>query len=290
MLKANFHTHTNLCDGSNSPREVAEQALQLGFHTLGFSGHMDPDIHMDLPNYLREIKMLQKEYEDRMEILCGIELDLVYAEEVFGSGWDGSYRPLCVDPADETAADLDYIIGSTHFIQNADGGLIPVDNQWSMLKEGCENYYGGDYYKLAAAYYEQEAAVYDKTNCSFVGHFDLITRFNDSDHFLDESDPRYTAPALTAMEHLVQQGVPFEINCGAVNRGRKKELYPNLFLLKALKDFGGEILINSDAHQKELLNGAFDQAVNAAIAAGFDHILVLGRNQQGKVCRQAVDL
>ena len=44
----------------------------------------------------------------------------------------------------------------------------------------------------------------------------------------------------------VEQGVPFEINCGGVNRGRKAELYPRHELLHALHDFGGEILINSD--------------------------------------------
>lgn len=289
-LKANFHTHTNLCDGANKPEEVAQRAFELGFETLGFSGHMDPDIHMDLPLYLREIKRLQKKYEGRMEILCGIELDILYVEEVFGNNWDGVSAPLCVDPADSTLAALDYWIGSTHFIKAPDGSLIPVDFEPEMLTTGCDKYYDGDYYKLAAAYYELEAGVMEKTHCSFVGHFDLITRFNDSHPFLDEGDPRYTGPALTAMEHLVKQGAAFEINCGAVNRGRKKELYPNLFLLKALKEFGGEILINSDAHHMDLLEGAFDVAVEAARWAGFDHINLLTKKESGKTQMKAVGI
>ncbi len=289
-IRANFHTHTSLCDGANAPAEVAEKAFELGFETLGFSGHMDPDIHMDLPVYLKTVKELQNQYQDRMEILCGIELDTVYVEEVFGKNWDGQLLPLAADPADPAQAKLDYLIGSSHFIPAPDGSLIPVDNRMEMLSEGCRKYYDGDYYKLAAAYYELEAGVYDKTHCTFVGHFDLITRFNDSDHFLDESDQRYTHAALTAMEHLVKQGVPFEINCGAVNRGRKREFYPNNFLLKSLKDFGGEILINSDAHDKNLLTGAFPEALEAARAAGFDHVNVLTKKGSDRVYRKAVEI
>ncbi|MCQ2500907.1 MAG: histidinol-phosphatase HisJ family protein [Lachnospiraceae bacterium] len=283
VLKANFHTHTNLCDGSNPPEEVVQQAIAYGFTALGFSGHMDPDIHMDLPVYLKEIKRLQEAYREKIEILCGIELDVLYVEEVFGKDWDKKTLPLAYDPEDASMAKPEYWIGSAHFLKAPDGSLIPVDFEPEMLAEGCEKYYGGDYYKLAAAYYELAASIYEKTRCTFIGHFDLITRFNDSHPFLDETDSRYTGPALEAMQHLVKQGVAFEINCGAVNRGRKKELYPNLFLLKSLREFGGEILINSDAHQKELLNGAFDQALKAARTAGFDHVNLLSRDESGSV-------
>ena len=85
------------------------------------------------------------------------------------------------------------------------------------------------------------------------------------------------------MEYLVTKDVPFEINCGAVNRGRKKELYPNRFFLRALRELGGEIMINSDAHQKELLNGGFDIAVATAISCGFTHTNILTRESSGKL-------
>ena len=147
----------------------------------------------------------------------------------------------------------------------------------------AEEFFGGDYYKLSKSYYDLVSRVYDRLHCTFVGHFDLVTRFNDSMHFLDEEDPRYRMPALEAMEYLVKEGVPFEINCGALNRNRKKELYPNMFLLKNLREFGGEILINSDAHQKELLDGGFDVAVERALACGFTHINILTRRGTGKI-------
>lgn len=60
-------------------------------------------------------------------------------------------------------------------------------------------------------------------------------------------------------------------------------MYSDMFLLKNLKEFGGEIMINSDAHQKELLNGAFDEAVKAAIECGFDHVNILTKEGSGKL-------
>ena len=46
---------------------------------------------------------------------------------------------------------------------------------------------------------------------------------------------------------------------------------------------GGEILINSDAHQKELLNGGFDIAARTAVECGFTHTLFLEHGADGKV-------
>ena len=93
-------------------------------------------------------------------------------------------------------------------------------------------------------------------------------------------------PALEAMENLCKQDVVFEVNCGAYNRGRKKELYPNTFLLKYLNEFGGRIIINSDAHQKELLSGGFDFAVNKAIECGFKYVNIMKHDENGKVIFQ----
>ena len=149
-----------------------------------------------------------------------------------------------------------------------------------MLHDQCSQYYGGDFYALSADYYRFEAMVAARLHPSFIGHFDLITRFNDlsradGGHFLDETSERYLLPARRAMEALVPYGLPFEINCGAVNRGRKKELYPRPELLRHLHALGGEILISADAHQKELLDGSFEAAMELARWAGFTHTDIL---------------
>ena len=271
-LRGNYHTHTTMCDGTNTPREMAQRALEIGFTHLGFSGHMDPDIHMDMAAYLEEIGKLREEYRGRLEIFAGAELDCLYPKE--------------------RAAGAEYVIGSTHFLDVDSPEPMSVDNTEEMMLRLGREYFGGDFYALAKAYYRLEAGVKDRTDCTFIGHFDLVTRFNDSLHFLDEADPRYTGPALEAMEYLVSRGVPFEINCGAVNRGRKKELYPNTFLLQSLQKMGGQILISSDAHSRDRLDGGFAVARERAMACGFTHTLMLVRGADGRpvFAEQALDV
>ena len=41
--KRNYHTHTDFCDGQNTPEEMAEAAAKKGFTALGFSGHSYTD-------------------------------------------------------------------------------------------------------------------------------------------------------------------------------------------------------------------------------------------------------
>ena len=157
-----------------------------------------------------------------------------------------------------------------------------MDGDIGLLHDQCRQYYGGDFYALSADYYRFEAMVAARLHPTFIGHFDLITRFNDlsradGGHFLDETSERYLLPARRAMEALVPYGLPFEINCGAVNRGRKKELYPRPELLRHLHALGGEIVISADAHQKELLDGGFEEAMEVARWAGFTHTNLLVR-------------
>lgn len=306
MLRSDFHTHTTLCDGENSPEEMAEEALKRGMRHLGFSGHMDPDIHMDMDQYVRRIKVLQEEYRDRLDILLGVELDTMYdpragqrAEYVIGSthfpdvpcnrGCRGLPRASESLSAGRLTGPLPHPDGPlatgrpTGPLPPSEEGPLSVDMSPGHLQLLADTYFGGDFYKLARCYYETEAQVYDRLKCTFVGHFDLVVRFNDQMQVLDESDRRYLDPALSAMEYLVREGVPFEINCGAVNRGRKKEVYPNPILLRRLHEMGGEILISSDAHRKDLLLGGFDKAVRTALSCGFTHTNLLVHGRDGSV-------
>ena len=66
MLRGNFHTHTVFCDGKNTAREMAEKAMELGFTHLGFSGHMDSEIRMDLAAYNAEDHAVKLRASERL--------------------------------------------------------------------------------------------------------------------------------------------------------------------------------------------------------------------------------
>ncbi|MBQ6174050.1 MAG: histidinol-phosphatase HisJ family protein [Clostridia bacterium] len=270
MIQANFHTHTVLCDGKNTPREMAERAVSLGFEQLGFSGHMDPDIHMDFAAYVREIAALRAEFAPRLDILCGVELD---------RRWAG-----------ESTDAAEYTIGSTHFLPGADGALVALDHTFEKQETLCRTLYGGDWYRLCAAYFEEEAAVAEKTRCDIVGHFDLIARFNHQYPRFDETDPRYLGPALAALEHLAASGAAFELNAGALNRGRRADFYPIRPLLTRLCELRAPLFLSTDAHSADLLDAGLADAARMAAACGYRTYCILRHDESGRVVREEKEI
>lgn len=263
MIKSNFHIHTNLCDGRDSPEDMVRSAISLGFEQLGFSGHMDADCHMEFKPYLDEIHRLWEKYCDRIDILAGVELD------------------TCYDP--ECANGAEYTIGSTHFLEIDSQTPLAIDlNREQFLKIG-RKFFSGDFNLMSKAYYNLLARSYDRLHCDIVGHFDLITKFNDELQCIDEDTPEYYLPALETMEYLCSRDVIFEINCGAWNNGKKRELYPNRFFLRHLHRMNGRIMINTDAHGKEMLAKGTDVALERAKDCGFRTVWIIRHNETGDV-------
>lgn len=264
-LLANFHTHSTFCDGKDSAEDMVREAIRKGFLHLGMSGHadtwFDPDYRIDMKGYFTEIRRLREVYKDQIEILVGTELDaLAHADAADGA---------------------EYIIGSVHYL-SVDGTFPSVDDTVEIQDHTCREYFGGDYYRYCRAYYDLEAQVVRRTGCTFIGHFDLVTRFNEEAPRFDEEDPRYLGPAREAMRALAEYHIPFEINTGALNWGRRSVPYPAPPLLSYLHELGGEIIINSDAHEKSKLDGAFQEAVECAVRCGFTHTNIMTK-KRGKL-------
>ena len=252
MILWNYHTHTTFCDGKNTAEEMVQATLALGFETLGFSGHVDISPTMDIPAYQTEIRRLAEKYRGRIEILCGGEFDLCYP--------------------DPNLPGFDYRIGSNHFVDAGEGTPSAIDWSPEKFQQLVQKGFGGDVYRLTRQYFERVASLPDRIPCDFIGHFDLVTKFNDTLHLIDETDPRYLDPAMAALDALLEREIPFEINTARVSVGR---MYPNRVFLERIHQRGGEILINSDAHRAEDLNRGFPEAEHLARSCGFDHILRL---------------
>lgn len=255
MLLGDFHTHSTLDDGKSTLAEMAAAAYDRGLTHFGFSGHSFEEYGQDfclsranVPVYLEAARKLQEEYLGKMEISVGLELDY-YGEKPEG---------------------LDYAIGSVHGLR-LDGQCRYADASAQASQQTVDEYFGGDWYRYTDAYYDLVADLPRKTGCQWIGHFDLVTKFNDQVHTIDEDSPRYLRRALEVLEYVVKQGVALEINTGAVARGYRIIPYPNPILLRKLKEFGGEIILNSDCHHAPQLCFGFDQAVQLAQEVGFTH-------------------
>ena len=244
-LTADLHLHTTYCDGKNTPEEMVLSAMEKGFSCIGFSGHsfvaFDLSCGMDAEQeaaYRREIFRLRETYQDRIRIFCGIEQD--YFSE---------------PPTDS----YDYVIGSVHYIANGEKDGVPaaIDDTPEILKHAVEQYFGGDYYLAAEAYFRLTADVVRRTGADIIGHFDLFSKFNEKEQFFDESHPRYVAAWKEAADHLIAENKIFEINTGAISRNWRSVPYPNPVMIRYIKERGGRFLLSSDSHSLETIGFGF---------------------------------
>ncbi len=232
MILRDFHTHTTFSDGKNTPEEMVQAAIKLKMESIGFSDHgytsFDESYCIqknNIENYIKTIADLKLKYEGKIKIYCGIEKD------IFSS---------------ENTEKYDYVIGSVHYVK-VGNAYIDVDASAESFKATVSKYFGGDSISFAEAYFNTVADVLDKTNADIIGHFDLISKFNDQNLF-DEKDERYIRAWKSALDKLLKYDKPFEINTGAISRGYKSFPYPSNDMINYIKENGGKFILSSDAH------------------------------------------
>ena len=261
MIKTNFHTHTQFCDGKNTAEEIVLCALSKNFSDLGFSIHSflkeDTDIVASpqcIEDYRIEIARLKSKYDGKIDILCGIEQDY-FSEKSLG---------------------FDYIIGSVHNVRK-NGKLLPIDVSKEFTKQIVDEFYGGDFDALAEDYFLLVADVVSRTNADIIGHFDLVSKYSEQLNF--GQSERYINAAKTAIQKLVPFNKPFEINTGAMSRGVKSEPYPSSEILEMIFECGGKILFSSDCHDADFLDFGFDMAEKLAYNIGFREQAIIKGNK-----------
>ena len=266
MFKSNCHTHTTYCDGKNTAREMVEAAIKKGFVSLGFSGHspmkdkndwtMSAD---DVARYVGEINFLKGEYADKIDILCGIELDADYDS---------------VNPDD-----FDYVIASVHQFKR-NGVAYDVDYTAEHLKKAVDEFFGGSFNEMSKEYFSNLADFVINTKADVVGHIDLITKFNLDTPLFDEADEEYRRYAFDSVDRIIaaKPDILFEVNTGAMYRVGKKEPYPAEFLLRHIYEKGGRVTLTSDSHSVDSIDFAFSEAVEFISKCGFEEIFYLTKS------------
>ena len=239
-----YHIHTTFSDGADTPEDMVRAAIEKGIDTIGFSDHsytfFDESYCMmrsEIPEYIRTVSELKERYAGKITVLCGIEQDYFSAE-----GTEG----------------YDYIIGSVHYVR-ADGEYIPVDESAEILWDAVNTRFGGDVYALVEEYFSNVGDVVRKTGADIIGHFDLITKFNENGELFDTAHPRYMAAWQRAADRLLETGKVFEINTGAISRGYRRLPYPDGDMIDYIRSRGGKFILSSDSHSRETMCYGFEK-------------------------------
>ena len=258
---SNLHTHSTFSDGKNTPEEIVLTAIENGFVSIGFSDHGFTAFHegycmKETPKYIAEIKQLKEKYKKDIEVYLGVEED--------------SYCYV-------NRRDFEYIIGSAHYCL-VDGVYYPVDSNPEKFQKCFEQFYF-DPVKLAHAYYKPFCEYINMRKPDIVGHFDLITKFDELDESVFFQNKEYMKLAEQYTLNAARSGCLFEVNTGAISRGYRTTAYPYHNLLQILRKNGNGLVLSSDSHQRDTLNFKFEDMRYFLKDAGFDCVYVLYKGE-----------
>lgn len=282
-LKANFHTHTNFCDGKNTAEEMVLAAIEKGFTSLGFSSHcmhpLDPEFYRPFDNvwhipaenvkkYVEEIRRLKEKYAGQLQIFLGFEADYFESEE---------YGRAIPSKASYKELSPDYLIGAVHFVVT-DKGFYTVDHHAEVIKENLIKLYSKadgtiDGRAAVCDYFETERQMLAKGNFDILAHPDLLRKRNDQLKIFDENESWYKDELKATAKSIASAGVITEINTGAIARGAMDDTYPSQYFLELLHERGVPVCINSDAHTTDGLDCAFDRAAALAKKKGYTELV-----------------
>ncbi len=254
-ILSTLHNHCTMCDGRSSPDEMLSAAAGAGFTDFGMSchGYAPFDPAYSIPGeeeYLTAMADHRAAWSDRLRMYTGIEEDL-FAPSVMPERYD-------------------YRIGDVHYAKDRSaGGFIPVDGSVEDLLHVIRSLFHGNAMDMVRDYYANMVAASEKRPL-VLGHFDLITKYNERGHFFDEESEEYQDVALQALEACAASGAVFEINSGAAVKGLRSVPYPAPFLLRRLRELNGRITLSADCHFAPLLTAGLDLAARCAREAGFD--------------------
>ncbi len=234
-MKVDLHNHTPLCNhAEGSIDEYIEAAIQKNTEIFGFSDHapmdFDPKYRMafsDMQQYEKDIQNAKKKYADTITVLLGYEVDYL----------EGHMDERVLN------ADVDYLIGSVHFI-----------DEWGFDNpEFIGQYQNEDINLIWQKYFNAVEAMANSRLFDIVGHLDLIKVFK----FMPTRDIKEIAK--NALHAIKNADMVLEINAAGY-RKPIAEAYPSRELLKEAFKLGIPVTFSSDAHKPEQV-AIFDKEV-----------------------------
>ena len=112
-----------------------------------------------------------------------------------------------------------------------------------------------------------------------VGHFDVLTKFNEKEYLIDEDSQEYKNYALEALHEISKCCDVFEVNTGAISRGYRTTPYLAPFILKEIKNLNCKLVLSSDCHDKNFLDCHFKETINYIKSNGFNELYFFNKGK-----------
>ncbi|MDC7226300.1 MAG: histidinol-phosphatase [Spirochaetales bacterium] len=274
MILSNYHSHFNLDDGYGELSDYAESAIERGLSIIGVSPHA-PLCYLNdwtlseanLDAYAASIPGFKADYEDRLEIYGGLEVDFI---------------PGGMGPADVRyhSLGLDYRIGSVHSIEDTSRGEhLSVDGPLAEMELLLQETFGGDIKALVRRYFELEMEMLELGGFDILGHCDLVKKRNIDNRFFNQDEKWYRNEALQMLQLASKKDVVVEVNTGGLSRGATVEVYPSRWMLEHCYELKIPITLSSDAHNPDHIDYYFQESINLLKSVGYGEIYFFSKGQ-----------
>mgnify|MGYP004455028353 FL=1 len=249
--KYNLHSHTEFCDGRAQMIAFAAKAVKSNFDVYGFSPHSPVPIISscnmlkdNAERYLNQVKEIQHQYSSaKTRFFAGMEIDFL------GKDWGPSHPYF-------DSLNLDYRIGSVHFIPDFTGELIDVDGHYDRFMQKMHDNFRNDIRYVVETFYAHSIEMVNAGGFDIIGHFDKIG--DNSSHFKPgiEDEPWYQSLVNELIDVIIAKKPIVEINTKVyAQRGR---LFPSERYWDKLIQGGVNIIVSSDAHVPALIDASLD--------------------------------
>ena len=263
LILYDMHMHTHFSgDSEASPFAIAQKAYDIGLAGICFTDHLDMDYQrtpglfdLDIPAYKKEIALVKKEFEGKLDISWGIELGL---------------QPYLAEKNQAVieAYPIDFVIGSTH----------ELHQQEIYFPEFYEGRNEDDCYRD----YFEETLKNAQSNVDFdvYGHLDYVVRYGPNKNKYN-SHEKFADIIDEILRTLISRGKGLELNMAGFKYGLG-HAHPVMDTLKRYKELGGEIItIGSDGHTPEQIAWEFEKAPAILHEAGFAYFTTF-KNREPK--------
>lgn len=263
---ANFHTHSNYCDGKGELTDYVQEAKKLNMMSLGFSSHAPIPFSTQwcmkyerFADYLNALEIIKKSNPE-VDIYKGLEVDFIPG----------------VTSVNLFKDKLDYTVGSIHFVEKfPDGTGWEIDGTHAFFLEGFSKIFNNNIRETLKRYFELTREMIITACPTIIGHLDKIKIQNVEEKFFSETDAWYQQEVKDTIDLIKSSGSIVEVNTRGIYQKKSATTYPSPWILEILHQKNIPVTISSDAHHPRDIVNEFPEAAMLLKKIGFKTITVL---------------
>jgi histidinol-phosphatase (PHP family) len=257
---------------------LLDAAVSFGFHTYGIAEHapraearfLYPEeielgcdverIEADFDAYARESDLLAREFEGRLRVLRGFEIEVVPQDR---------YAELM--QALRRKYGFDYVVGSVHHVDDES-----IDGPKAEFEALVQRF--GSLERLAVRYYQLVAEMVYAVRPEVVGHLDLVRKNAPLNAELDT--PLIRRAAEAALDAVAECNAILDLNTAGYRKGLGTP-YPAPWLVRAANERDLAFCFGDDSHSPSEVGAGVDEARHYLIENGVTSIAYWVRQDEG---------